>query len=128
MYKRLSEVREDGDVEAIRAELQDRYGAPPPPVDRLLEVAGFRARCRRAGLGEVTIQGKYVRFAPVELPESRQIRLNRVYPGSLVKAGVRTMLVPRPHPPGLGAQPLRDAELLTWATGVIDAVIDPAES
>jgi len=38
------------------------------------------------------------------------------------------MLVPRPQPTGHGAQPLRDSELLTWATGVIDAIVDPVES
>jgi transcription-repair coupling factor (superfamily II helicase) len=128
MYKRMAEVRSDDDVAQLREELGDRYGAPPPPVERLLEVAAFRARCRRAGVGEVTLAGKYVRFAPVELPESRQVRLNRVYPGSLLKAGVRTMLVPRPQPAGFGAPPPRDSELLAWAGRVIDAVIDPQET
>ncbi|HEX4191323.1 MAG TPA: transcription-repair coupling factor [Marmoricola sp.] len=118
MYKRLSEVREADDIEVLREEMVDRYGAPPAPVTRLLEVARFRARCRAAGVSEVTVQGKFLRFAPVELPDSRVVRLNRVYPGSLVKAGLRTMLVPRPHA-------LRDEDLLIWAVGVIDAVIDP---
>jgi len=116
MYKRLSEVRADEEVEQLRAEMADRYGAPPAPVERLLEVARFRGRCRQAKVGEVTIQGKYVRFAPVDLLDSRVVRLNRVYPGSLVKAAVRTMLVPRPHG-------MRDEELLAWAASVIDAVI-----
>jgi transcription-repair coupling factor (superfamily II helicase) len=127
MYKRLAEVRASGDVDLLREEMRDRYGEPPAPVDRLLQVARFRARCRQARVSEVSIQGKYVRFAPVELPESRVIRLNRVYPGSLVKAGVRTMLVPRPQPATFGAQPLRDDELLAWAGRVIDAVIDPQQ-
>ena len=47
----------------------------------LLLVANFRARARQAGIGEVTIAGKHVRFAPVELPDSRVVRLNRIYPG-----------------------------------------------
>jgi transcription-repair coupling factor (superfamily II helicase) len=127
MYKRLAEVREDTDVAALREELVDRYGEPPAPVDRLLAVARFRGRCRRARVGEVTVQGKYVRFAPVELPESRAVRLNRLHPGSLVKAGMRTMLVPRPQPASFGAAPLRDDELLAWAGRVIDDVIDPSE-
>lgn len=127
MYKRLAEVREPGDVDLLREEMRDRYGEPPAPVDRLLDVARFRARCRRAGVGEVTVQGKYLRFAPVELPDSRVVRLNRVYPGSLLKAGVRTMLVPRPQPATFGAAPLRDSELLAWAGQVIDAVVDPPE-
>ncbi|HEX7717714.1 MAG TPA: TRCF domain-containing protein, partial [Marmoricola sp.] len=125
MYKRLAEVREDDDVDLLREEMRDRYGEPPAPVERLLAVARFRARARHARVGEVTVQSKYIRFAPVELPDSRVVRLNRVYPGSLVKAGVRTMLVPRPQPATFGAQPLRDDELLAWATRVIDDVIDP---
>jgi len=125
MYKRLSEVRADGDVDVLRDEMVDRYGAPPAPVERLLEVARFRGRCRRAGISEVTSQGKYLRFAPVELPDSRVVRLNRVYPGSLLKPGVRTMLVPRPQAATFGAEAPRDEELLAWAGRVIDAVIDP---
>jgi transcription-repair coupling factor (superfamily II helicase) len=125
MYKRLSEVRADADVSLLREELDDRYGTPPPPVERLLEVARFRGRARRAGLQEITVQGKYVRFASVELPDSRVVRLQRVYPGSILKASVRTMLVPRPQSKTPGVGPLRDTELLAWATQVIDAVVDP---
>ncbi|MFL6023294.1 MAG: TRCF domain-containing protein, partial [Marmoricola sp.] len=128
MYKRLSEVRVDEDVELLRAEMVDRYGTPPPPVERLFEVARFRGRCRQAGIAEVSIQGKYVRFAPVDLLDSRVVRLNRVYPGSLVKTAVRTMLVPRPQSATRGAGPARDDELLAWAGRVIDAVIDPPAS
>jgi transcription-repair coupling factor (superfamily II helicase) len=128
MYKRLAEVREPEDVDLLREEMRDRYGEPPAPVERLLAVARFRARCRRARVSEVTVQGKYIRFAPVELPESRVVRLNRLHPGSLVKAGVRTMLVPRPQPATFGATPLRDDELLAWAGRVIDDVIDPPQT
>ncbi len=126
MYKRLAEVRSDEDVARVREELLDRYGVQPDPVARLLTVASFRARARAAGLSEVTLQGKYVRFHPVELPESRVVRLNRLHPKSLYKPSVRTMLVPRPVPAGFGAQPPRDAELLDWARQVIDGVIEPA--
>jgi transcription-repair coupling factor (superfamily II helicase) len=125
MYKRLSEVRQDEDVVLRREELEDRYGAAPPAVQRLLEVARFRGRARRAGLQEITVAGKFVRFAPVEIPESRQVRLKRVYPGSVLKAGVRTMLVPRPRSKSQGGQPMRDDELLAWASQVIDTVVDP---
>jgi transcription-repair coupling factor (superfamily II helicase) len=123
MYKRLAEVRSDDDVRLLHEELLDRYGTPPEPVARLLTVASFRARARQVGLSEVTIQGKYVRFHPVELPDSRVVRLDRLHPKSLYKAPVRTMLVPRPQASGFGAQPPRDEELLTWARQVIDGVI-----
>ncbi len=128
MYKRLAEVRSDDDVAQIREELVDRYGDPPPPVASLLEVARLRARARRAKLTDVTLQGKYVRFAPVELPDSVKVRLDRIYPKSIVKANVRTMLVPRPTPKVVGGKPIRDEELLAWAREIIDTVVDRAQA
>ncbi|HEX6248104.1 MAG TPA: transcription-repair coupling factor [Nocardioidaceae bacterium] len=124
MYKRLAEVRTDEDVAGIREELLDRYGEPPTPVASLLEVARLRARARRAGLTDITLQGKYVRFAPVELPDSGKVRLDRLYPRSIVKPGVRTMLVPRPLPTTVGGPPIRDEELLAWVRQVVDSVVD----
>ena len=124
MYKRLAEVRTDADVDEIREELIDRYGEPPAPVASILEVARFRARMREAKLTDVTAQGKYVRFAPIDLPDSARARLDRVYPKSILKANVRTMLVPRPSTATVGGSPIRDEELLTWSRQVIDTVID----
>ena len=128
MYKRLAEVRSDGDVDELRAEMVDRYGNPPIEVESLLFVARFRARCRRAGVSEVTIAGKFVRFAPVVLPDSRVVRLQRVYPRSLVKAPVSTILVPRPQTAVVGGKPIVGLTLLEWARGVLDAIVDPDQN
>ncbi|WP_300681108.1 transcription-repair coupling factor [Nocardioides sp.] len=125
IYKRLAEVRSDADVDAIDEELKDRYGELPMEVFSLLLVARFRARARAAGISEVTIAGKNVRFAPVSLPESRQVRLQRMYPKSLIKNAVDTILVPRPVSSGFPVKPLDGIALLEWARGVIDQVIDP---
>lgn len=125
IYKRLAEVRSDEDVDQLREELVDRYGEPPTVVESLMIVARFRARARRAGVREVTIAGKHVRFAPVDLPESRVVRLNRVYPKSIVKAPVSTILVPRPQTAVVGGKPIAGIALLEWARGVIDTIIDP---
>jgi transcription-repair coupling factor (superfamily II helicase) len=127
MYKRLAEVRADEDVDVLREEMVDRYGEPPEPVAALLLVARFRARARQAGVGEVTIAGRNVRFAPVSLPESRVVRLQRLYPKSIVKAQADSILVPRPGTPGHLARPLEGVALLEWARNVIDSVIDPPE-
>ena len=125
IYKRLAEVREDGDVDLVVEELDDRYGEPPAAVAALLLVARFRARARQAGIGEVTISGRNVRFAPVTLPESRVVRLQRLYPRSIVKTQLDTILVPRPGTPGMTGRPLDGVALLEWARTVIDSVIDP---
>ncbi len=132
MYRRLAEVRTDDDVDAIRDELDDRYGEPPEEVASLLLVARFRARARQAGITEVTIAGRNVRFAPVaDLPESRVLRLNRLYPRSIVKSQVGSLLVPRPHTTSdahvIGGRPIEGVALLEWARTVIDSVIDPVQ-
>ncbi|MCM0619980.1 transcription-repair coupling factor [Nocardioides bruguierae] len=125
MYKRLAEVRSDEDVDAINEELVDRYGEPPVEVVSLLLVARFRARARQAGVREVTVAGKNVRFYPVSLPDSRQVRLNRMYPKSLIKHQTESILVPRPQTAVIGGRPLDGIALLEWARGVIDQIVDP---
>ncbi|GAA2129465.1 transcription-repair coupling factor [Nocardioides bigeumensis] len=125
MYKRLAEVRADEDVDLLAEELQDRYGPPPIEVTSLLLVARFRARARQAGVREVTIAGKHVRFAPVSLPDSAAVRLKRLHPGAVVKTQVDTILVPRPQTAVIGGKPIMGIALLEWARQVIDAVIDP---
>ena len=124
MYRRLAEVRSDADVDQIRDELDDRYGEPPVEVASLLLVARFRARARQAGVSEVTIAGRNVRFAPIDLPESRVVRLNRLYPRSIVKTQLGSLLVPRPQQEG---RPIDGVALLEWARTVLDTVIDPRE-
>ncbi|HMG31961.1 MAG TPA: transcription-repair coupling factor [Jiangellaceae bacterium] len=122
-YRRLSEALTDADVDAIRDELDDRYGSPPRPAQNLLEVARFRAHARAAGLREVTQAGKHVRFGPVSLRDWQRVRLERLFPKSLVKEAVGTVLVPRPSTTLVGGAPLRDVELLAWARGFVDAVL-----
>jgi transcription-repair coupling factor (superfamily II helicase) len=72
-----------------------------------------------------------VRFAPVDLPESRVVRLNRLYPRSIYTSQVGTLLVPRPQATSaaqvLGGRPIDGVALLEWARTVIDTVIDPVQ-
>ncbi|MPM50814.1 Transcription-repair-coupling factor [bioreactor metagenome] len=120
MYRRLAEVRSEDDIAQVRAELLDRYGPLPEPTEALLDVARFRLACREAGLTEVMTQGNYIRFAPVaDLPESRQLRLQRVHPGTLIKAQTNVALVPRPRTRGVPSVAVEGAELLKWAAGVV---------
>ena len=122
-YRRLAEAHDDEAVTAVREMLTDRYGTPPEPVENLLAVASFRVRARELGIADVGLQGRLVRFAPWELRESQELRLARLFPGSVVKRQVGQVLVPRPTDTGrLGGTPLRDRPLLAWAAAVLDAV------
>jgi transcription-repair coupling factor (superfamily II helicase) len=92
-------------------------------VENLLEVARFRTHARSAGLREVTQQGNHVRFAPTSLKDWQRVRLDRLYPRSLVKETVGALLVPRPSTAPVGGTPLRDVELLAWAREFVDAIL-----
>jgi len=74
-------------------------------------------------VANISVQGKYVRFGPLQLPESQQLRLQRLYPGTLVKDAVHTILVPRPMTARVAGQPLRDTAVLRWAIDLIHAVL-----
>ena len=119
-YRRLADAATDEAVAEVEAELLDRYGALPETVQTLLQVARFRVLARAAGLTEVVLAGTGIRLSPVELPESGQMRLDRLYPRTIVKPAVRTIIVPRPTANGA---PLRDRDLLAWATELVQAVL-----
>jgi len=120
MYKRLASVRSEADLDAVREELTDRYGTPPPEVVALIEVARFRLLCRDVGLTEVILAGNSVRFSPVELPDSRVLRMNRLYPGAQQRRALGQVLLPRPTTRPITGAPLKDADLLAWATKAVE--------
>jgi transcription-repair coupling factor (superfamily II helicase) len=122
MYKRLAEVRAEADLKAVEAELHDRYGLPPVPVCTLLEVARFRLLARSAGITEVVSQGNHIRFAPADLPDSKKLRVQRLYPRTLIKETANIMLVPRPVSSTIGGPPVTDTALLAWCSKVVSDV------
>jgi transcription-repair coupling factor (superfamily II helicase) len=125
VYRKIAEAADGPALDAVREELVDRYGEPPTPVTNLLAVAAFRHACRRYGITEVAGQGNLIRFAPVDLPESAQMRLKRLHPRAQLKLASQTLSLPKPTegqsggggqkgPVRMGAAPLRDLELLAW--------------
>ncbi|MEU4115117.1 transcription-repair coupling factor [Kitasatospora sp. NPDC028055] len=123
-YRSIAAVNSEADIQQVRDELADRYGKLPEPVENLLMVAGLRLYARRCGISDITLQGSNVRFGPVELRESQQLRLNRLYPRSQVKAAARQLLVPRPSTGRIGGKPLVGRELLGWCTEFLSAMFD----
>lgn len=93
-YRRLASISSVDEVENVRAEWVDRYGPVPDPAAALLDVATVRAHCKRIGITELTVaKGPgfggpefIVRMSPIELPTSKQIRLERLYKHSTYMA------------------------------------------
>ncbi|HZG03946.1 MAG TPA: transcription-repair coupling factor [Streptomyces sp.] len=122
-YRSIAAADSEEDIAAVREELTDRYGPLPEPVENLLLVAGLRMLARSFGVTDITLQGSNVRFAPVELRESQELRLKRLYPRSVVKPAAHQVLVPRPTTARIGGKPVVGRELLAWAGEFLTTVL-----
>jgi transcription-repair coupling factor (superfamily II helicase) len=126
-YRKIATATTGTDLDEVVAELTDRYGQPPQAVTNLVAVAGFRLLARAYGLTDVSLQGRHIRFGPVSLPDSRQLRLRRLHPDAVYKTAVRTISVPRPATGRVGGEPLRDTTLLDWCAELLRELLgEPA--
>jgi len=91
-YRRLAAVTRPSDVDDVREEWEDRYGAPPPAAEALLAAGRLRAECVRLGITSVNVSGGAARVRGLDLPASKQARLTRLAPGA--KVGSEDALVP----------------------------------
>ena len=100
LYRRLGRAAPHGEVATIRAELIDRFGALPAPVERLLEVARLRIAAEAAGIASLAREGHelVVRFGPdwsraatmrAMAPTSLNDRVPGVAPGAIPTARTR---------------------------------------
>lgn len=131
-YRRLAAAADLAAVAEVAEELEDRYGKLPDPARLLLDVARLRIKARAVGLVDVAVQGNNIRFGPVDLPESRRMRLERMYPGSkyvpVPQAEDHMLLIPKPKTARVGGKDLVDAQILGWAQEVMENIIESPTS
>ncbi len=80
LYRRLSNLESQTELEGFAAELHDRFGKPPKEIETLLRVVRTKAMCRRAGIAKLdagpkggTVQFRNDKFAnPMGLVEFLQ--------------------------------------------------------
>jgi transcription-repair coupling factor (superfamily II helicase) len=124
LYRRMADASANKDLDAIVEELVDRFGELPEPASTLIDVARLRVRAKELGLTEVVLQGKFLKLAPVTLPESLQIRLARMYPGSLIKSATQSLLVARSAAPNWQVgDDVGDTSILPWTMEVINSIL-----
>lgn len=101
-YRRLAAVQTSGDVDDIALEWVDRFGPVPPPAAALLQVARVRAECVRTGVTSVTVlknssmagPGLVAHVSPIRLPQSKQMRLARLYKGAVYRDQEQELRLP----------------------------------
>ena len=129
LYRRLADAQSDSDIDAIAEELEDRFGSLPDETKRLIEIAKLRIKVKAVGIQDLAVQGKYLKISPIKLTESRQMRLQRLYPGSIVKSVTETVMIARPQsaaweePDYQEDGAIGDTALLGWVTEALAEVI-----
>ncbi|MFI5523842.1 transcription-repair coupling factor [Streptomyces platensis] len=122
-YRAIASASSEEDIAAVREELVDRYGKLPEPVENLLLVAGLRMLARACGVADITLQGSNIRFGPVELRESQELRLKRLHPRTVLKPATQQILVPRPTTGKIGGKPVVGRELLAWTGEFLSTIL-----
>ncbi len=122
-YTKFAAARSGEQVDDVLEELTDRYGPVPEATARLAALARLRALAAELGVREIVAQGKSVRFAPVDLPESARMKVTRLYPGTVLKPATRTIVVPAPGTNRMGGAALSGEEVVRWAEVLLRAVV-----
>ncbi|MGH2682997.1 MAG: transcription-repair coupling factor, partial [Actinomycetota bacterium] len=70
LYRRIASARGQEEVDAVRAEAEDRFGPLPLEVETLVDVARLRIACQELGIEEVATYRDQIRIRPVEVDET----------------------------------------------------------
>ena len=126
IYRRLADTASYEVLTEIEEELVDRFGPLPIPAKELIAVASLRLLAKNLEIADISMVGKNLRLSPVALAESGQIKLSRLYPGSIYKNASQTLLVSRPTTANwIDSPKVGNTSTLTWVNEVITNLIKP---
>ncbi|GAA4471145.1 transcription-repair coupling factor [Rhodococcus olei] len=136
-YRKLAAAGNDDEITGVIDELVDRYGPLPEEVGRLVSVAKLRLLCREYGIEEVAVTGTQLKISPMQLPDSKQMRLKRLYAAAQYRATTGMVQMPLPRIGGVGSDRVRDVTLLQYiadfllamdgkAAGAVDVAVPTA--
>ena len=115
-YRRIASATGAEELEEAKGELLDRYGAPlPEPVEALFEVAVLRRVMTGAGITEAATVAKMLRIKPIELEDSRQLRLQRLLPDAEWRPATQTLLIPERNVP--------KTDVVAWVTDLLQQLV-----
>lgn len=125
VYRKLAASTSETDIRLIVEEMEDRYGPIPQEASRLLAVARLRHLARQAGITDIGVQGNRIKIHPVELLDSQQVRLKRLFPGATYRAVAKAIQVSIPKAGTTVTDPkLRDVDLIQWVADFLSAMFN----
>jgi transcription-repair coupling factor (superfamily II helicase) len=99
VHRRIAGSREVSELVELRAELEDRFGEPPPPLENLISLQQARIKLGRAGARNVSFRGGRLAVTPIELDSARARKLREALPGAIYESGRSQLSVRVPEDP-----------------------------
>jgi transcription-repair coupling factor (superfamily II helicase) len=99
VHRRIAGSRDVAELEELRAELADRFGDPPEPLENLITLQQARIKLGEAGARVVSFRQGRLAVTPIELDSVRAKRIRAEIPGAIYESGKSQLSVRVPDDP-----------------------------
>jgi transcription-repair coupling factor (superfamily II helicase) len=99
VHRRIAAALDVAELEELRAELTDRFGPPPEPLENLITLQQARIKLGEAGARAVTFRQGRLAVTPIELDSVRAKKIRAEIPGALYESGKSQLSVRVPDDP-----------------------------
>jgi transcription-repair coupling factor (superfamily II helicase) len=114
-HRRIARARTLGELGEVRAELADRFGQPPEPVENLLALQAVRHKAAALGASALTFRGGRLQVDGLDLDDDWAARVRTSLPRAAYFKQKRSLGVHRER---------TDGQLLRWVEATLDAILD----
>jgi transcription-repair coupling factor (superfamily II helicase) len=114
-HRRIARARDLNALGDVKAELSDRFGPPPEPVESLLTLQAIRLKAAELAASSVAYRGKRLQLEGVDLDDEWAARLRAAHERSVYFKQRRSLSAHRES---------SDSHLLMWVEATLDAILD----
>ncbi len=114
-HRRIARARDLNALGDVKAELSDRFGPPPEPVESLLTLQAIRLKAAELAASSVAYRGKRLQLEGVDLDDAWAARLRAAHERIVYFKQRRAVTAHRES---------SDSYLLGWVEATLDAIIE----
>jgi transcription-repair coupling factor (superfamily II helicase) len=118
-HRRIARARDLNALGDVKAELSDRFGPPPEPVEGLLTLQAIRLKAAELAASSVAYRGRRLQIEGVDLDDEWAARLRAAHERIVYFKQRRALSAHRES---------SDSHLLTWVEATLDAILDACVS
>ena len=113
-HRRIARARTIGELGDVRAELADRFGPPPEPVENLITLQAIRCQAVELGASAVAYRGSRLQVDALDLDDESAARVRTSMPRATYFKKDHLLAVHRES---------QEPTLLRWVEATLDAIL-----